>query len=147
MQKPPTNQTFFKFVGTWRLVECVEMDAKGTISYPWGQDAIGYLIYTLEGIMAVQIMRKNRKLFRGKGTTQATSQERQSIVKDYNAYFGEFEVDEANKVVIHRLEGNVDPNQIGKKKTRMYSFYDNKLSLTTQGEIISRKITWQKVLA
>lgn len=133
-----------KFVGTWKLISCTETDPKGKTFYPWGQDAIGYLIYTAEGIMAVQIMRKNRNPFSGNDITQATPQEGQQLAKDYNAYFGPFKVDETNKTVIHTVQGHLNPNMIGKNNIRVYKFYDDKLSLTTQGSNI-KEIIWQKV--
>ena len=144
MQRPHTNQIFYKFVGTWKLVERIETDSKGAISYPWGKDAIGYLIYTVETIMAVQIMPKNRELLHKNDTTQEASREGQVIAKDYIAYFGHFEIDETNQTVIHTLEGNLNPNFIGKKKIRTYNFYDDKLSLTPQ-EQPTLKIVWQKL--
>lgn len=137
MQKQPENKIFHKLIGVWKLIECVRIEPDGTLSYPWGQDVLGYIIYTIEGIMAVQIMRKKR-------TTQGTPEELM-IAHDYDAYFGPFEIDEANQTVIHHVEGHLDPYFIGKKRIRTFKFSDNILELTTQGEIDSRKLTWQKV--
>lgn len=134
MLNPPVNGVFCKFVGTWKLIDCIETDSNGAIFYPWGQDALGYLVYTLESIMAVQIMRKTRKL-------------NGDLLQDYNAYFGRFEIDETNKTVIHSLEGNLNPAMVGKKKIRCYRLYDDRLSLVTQKEVVSRELIWQKVVA
>lgn len=145
MRNPPASQLFFKFVGTWKLIECVVTDAQGNSFYPWGHDAIGYLIYTAEGIMAVQIMRKKRKLFDEKNILQATAQEGQALVQDYNAYFGHFEIDEVNTTIIHIIEGHLNPNMIGGQNIRTYNFYDNKLSLVTQGEANVKKLIWERL--
>lgn len=134
------NETFCRFVGTWKLVECIETDPQGNNIYPWGRDAIGYLIYTAEHIMSVQMMRKKRDIT---GVPQTCL----DITKDYNAYFGRFEIDEALKTVTHVLEGNIDPQMIGIRKVRAYSFHEDKLALVTQKESLSIKITWQKVTA
>jgi hypothetical protein len=137
MLKAKINQ----FIGTWKLIECFETDSKGNISYPWGQDALGYIIYTVERIMAVQIMRKNRNLFK----QDAPLHEREVFLKDYNAYFGTFEIDETNETIIHTIQGHLNPNLIGKKNVRTYKFYDNKLSLTAQNKTTQEKLLWQRL--
>jgi hypothetical protein len=146
MQKYAKNQTLTKFIGTWKLLECIEIKNGGDFFYPWGKDAIGYIIYTVEGVIAVQIMRQNRQLFNGKDITEATPDEGQALTKDYNAYFGHFEIDEAKKTVIHHIEGHLYPNLIGKNNIRSYHFYDNKLALTTEGGNVLRKLVWEKLV-
>jgi len=141
-----SEQIFLKFIGTWKLVECVEIGSTGEAFYPWGDDAIGYIIYTLEGVVAVQIMRKSRTLFNEKDITKATPQEGRELTRDYNAYFGHFEIDEAQSTVIHHVEGHLYPNLIGKNNIRIYNFYDNKLSLTTEGGNVFRKLIWERVI-
>jgi hypothetical protein len=46
--------------GTWRLVHSVEFGPGGEKRYPLGEDAIGCIIYTDAGVMAVQIGRRVR---------------------------------------------------------------------------------------
>ncbi len=36
-------------VGTWRLVSVEFREEDGTVSYPYGRDALGYLTYTADG--------------------------------------------------------------------------------------------------
>lgn len=146
MRKNSKQEVLAKFIGTWKLLECVEVGANGESFYPWGKDAIGYIIYTTEGVMAVQIMRKNRKLFSGKDITQALPEEGQALAKDYNAYFGHFDIDENNETVIHHIEGHLYPNLISKDNIRRYHFYENKLSLITEGGNVLRKLIWEKLI-
>ena len=47
-----------EIVGTWRLVHTVEFMESGRKRYPFGQDAVGYIVYSESGVMAVQITRK-----------------------------------------------------------------------------------------
>jgi hypothetical protein len=145
MQKVQLNKDIAKFIGAWRLIKCTETNSKGEVFYPWGEDAIGYIIYTQEAVIAVQIMRQHRKSFDGNDITQATSQEGQQLVKDYNAYFGHFEIDETTKIVTHHIEGHLFPNLIGKNNVRTYNFYDNKVSLTTIGNNVHRELLWEKL--
>ncbi len=50
-------------IGTWRLISWENRSLDGQISYPLGQDAVGYLLYTPDGYMCVAIMRPNRPAF------------------------------------------------------------------------------------
>lgn len=146
MQKPLANQIFYKFIGTWKLIKCIEINSQGNQFYPWGEDAIGYISYSPAGIMAVQIMRRNRKLPNEKDITKEKFEQEYEIEKDYSAYFGPFEIDETNTTVIHIVEGHLNPSMIGKKNIRTYNFYDDILSLTTVGDIVPRNLIWQKVI-
>ena len=85
-------------VGAWRLVHSVEYGPGGAPHYPFGQDAVGYLIYSESGVMAVQITRRER----------AEDSERPSGGRsDYLAYFGRYEVDTENQLIRHFLEGQL----------------------------------------
>ena len=122
-----------KIMGTWKLVYSVEMDSSGNKTYPFGEDAIGYIIYDASGKMAVQICRRERKL-----------NEPSLISKDYLAYFGNYEVDIEKQIVRHFVEGHLSSNQVGKILERKYHFYDDKMSLTPW-DGTNREILWQKV--
>lgn len=47
-----------KIIGTWKLVHSVEIESSGNKRYPFGDDAIGYIMYDALGVMTVQICRK-----------------------------------------------------------------------------------------
>ena len=40
-----------KIIGTWRLVHSLEKDNEGNVTYPFGRDAIGTIIYSDSGYM------------------------------------------------------------------------------------------------
>jgi hypothetical protein len=121
-------------VGTWRLVHSVEYRPGGTTHYPFGEDAIGYIIYSESGVMAVQITRRD----------QAEDAERTSgDVTDYLAYFGRYEVDTENQLVRHFLEGQVHPGSHPDTLERKYRFDDDKLSLRPW-DGTDREILWQR---
>jgi hypothetical protein len=50
-------------VGTWRLLSCETKRADGTIDYPFGAQAAGFIIYTDDGYMSVVITSSGRDLF------------------------------------------------------------------------------------
>jgi hypothetical protein len=119
-------------IGTWRLVHSVEIQPGGGKYYPFGEGAIGYLVYTDAGVMSVQITRNPR--------LEASS----SIKANYLAYFGHYEVDLKSEMVIHLLEGQVFPGSHPGRLERKYRFYDDKLSLKPL-DGTNREILWQRV--
>jgi hypothetical protein len=122
------------FLGTWRLVHSVEYGPGGEQHYPFGEDAIGYIIYSESGVMAVQISR------RGWPTVEPNP-----VVgkKDYLAYFGRYELDVQSAVVRHLLEGELFPGH-AEDLERKYHFFDEKLSLKPL-DGTNREILWQRV--
>lgn len=121
-------------IGTWRLVHSVEFEPSGEKHYPFGEDAVGYIIYTDAGVMSVQISRSQR--------SKAVSDP--SVKNDYLAYFGHYEVDLKNEIVIHLLEGQIFPGSHPDTLKRKYRFYDDKLSLKPH-DGTNREILWQRV--
>ena len=75
-------------IGCWRFVKAVS--AKGIIDNTWGKNPIGYLIYSPEGVMEVQIMRKEK----ARKTT--------TLEENFFAYGGHYRIDEKN----HRVTCN-----------------------------------------
>lgn len=138
------NKIQQKIIGTWRLVYSVEIDEAGNKSYPFGEDAIGYIMYDASGKMAVQICRKNRENFKSTGLKQADTNELSHLAKDYLAYFGRYEIDTEQELVHHFVEGCLYPNRVGKSLDRKYHFFEDKLSLKPW-DGTNREILWQKV--
>ncbi len=132
-----------KIIGTWQLIYSVEIDEHGNKYFPFGEDAIGYIIYDALGKMAVQICRKERKPFSAKNFVSAGPNELLYVPKDYLAYFGDYEIDAKNNLVRHFILGHLFPNEVGKVLERKYHFYDDKMSLKPWDRT-TREILWQK---
>jgi hypothetical protein len=122
-----------EIIGVWRLVHSVEFLPGGEKHYPFGEDAIGYIVYTESGVMAVQIARKDGCISHS-----------EDLSHDYLAYFGRYEVDPENDVVRHVLEGQLFPAGHPAVVERKYRFYDDKLSLRPWGDGTDREILWQR---
>jgi hypothetical protein len=117
-------------VGAWRLVHSIEYGPGGERRYPFGEDAVGYIMYSETGVMAVQIARRVRA-----GDAEGRP--------DYLAYFGRYEVDTENRLVRHHLEGQLRPGDHPDHLERSYEFYDDKLSLRPR-DGTDREILWQR---
>jgi hypothetical protein len=54
------------FIGAWRLLSLEGRTSTGDVSYPFGKDAQGYLLYSREGYMSVSVMQARRVQDSGK---------------------------------------------------------------------------------
>src|SRR5687767_11799004 len=103
-----------RFVGSWKLVSFEEHLPDGSLSYPYGPDPAGLLVYDQAGRMAVQVMRRDRPPLSSEKITDAGLNELRLAVEGFTAFFGTYEVDEARAVVTHRVEGHLLPDSVGK---------------------------------
>jgi len=128
----------YPFVGSWNLVEAAYYRADGTAIYPYGKDAIGRIVYDAHGQMAVQIMRPGGLPFRANDITKGTLEETKAAFEGYLAYFGDYEVDEEQSTVTHKVKGSLFPNYIGQSLVRRYEISDKRLTLTTVAPALTR---------
>lgn len=117
------------FVGTWRLVSMELRDAMGQVSYPFGRDALGFIMYTADGYMTANIMRPNRSLFAAGDLLAGAVEEQAAAAASYISYAGPYELREDR--VIHRVEVSLFPNWVGTIQERFFEFADDRLSLST----------------
>lgn len=124
-----------RFYGTWRLLSYESHAPDGSIGLPLGDDPIGLLIYTREGRMSGQAMRRVHDPSAG------------GPRDNYIAYFGTFDVDEAACEVVHTVEGSVYPNWIGTQQRRGFAFFGNRLTLTAALKRSSavHRLVWERV--
>ena len=50
-------------IGAWRLLSFEFRNKDGQVSYPFGEDAVGYIIYSQDGYVSITIMSANRPKF------------------------------------------------------------------------------------
>jgi hypothetical protein len=87
-----------KFIGTWRLLSI--QDPNPTADKP-DKDPVGYIMYDSTGHMAVQIMwRPDRPKFKAGSQAQGTPEEIRAAFIGWGAYFGTYEVNEQEGIVI-----------------------------------------------
>lgn len=120
-----------KFIGTWQYVKSVSSD--GIVEQRWGSHPLGYLIYTSEGIMSVQIMRQKETL------------KHQPVEENFFAYAGHYDIDEKNHVITHHLETAFLWELVGKFYQRYYHFEGDRLYLTVADSKTGQTLIWQKI--
>ena len=102
-----------QLVGTWQVMELVDTDPNGKVSYPYGRHPTGYIVYDDTGHLHVQVMRTPATSPFAAGDEQGTDKEVRAAYDGYVAYFGTYEVDEAQGKVIHRVQGSLMPSYTG----------------------------------
>ena len=131
-----------KFIGAWRLVAFEEDGPDGEVIYPYGQDAAGLLIYDSLGRMSVQIMKRDRAPLSSADWQSVPPEEIKKAIEGYTAFFGSYEVDEPKDVVIHRVEGHVLPESVGKVLRREFTFSGDILVLKPSP---NRRVIWERI--
>jgi len=113
--------------GTWKMVDYFFETTDGQRLYPWGQKPIGLLVIDGKGWLSAQGMHdKDRTM------SQPPTQEQQArAFQTYSAYYGNYRVDAAQKILTTRVVGALDPSWVGSDQVRHFSFEGTRLVLRT----------------
>ena len=136
------------FVGTWRLVSCEFRSGDGQVSYPFGQDAMGYIMYNEDGYMSVAIMTANRPEFASGDILGGSPEEKVAAANTYVSYCGRYEIQ--GDRVLHHVEVSFFPNWVGVDQERIFEFDGDRLSLSTlplllDGMRQTAHLIWERV--
>jgi hypothetical protein len=118
-------------IGVWRLRAFESHRAGFPVHYPFGRDALGVLVYTADGTMSGQLMRRGRPAFASATITGGSDAELRAAATGYVAYAGTFRVDEARHVVLHRVTMSLFPNLVETVQERTATLSGNVLELRT----------------
>ena len=135
-----------RLVGAWTLVEWSEQPPDGPKRFPLGEDAVGQIVYSAEGHVAAQLVRKGRRNFPSGDWRQAGEEDAARAFKEYFGYFGTFSIDAERQVVTHHVEGSWFPNLEGSDQERHYRFEDDLLALDADTDWGKVRIVWRKNL-
>lgn len=139
------------FVGSWKLVGYEYRRANGEATYPMGRNMSGLLIYDAHGMMAGQLMNPDRLEFNSGDRFRGTPEEVKAAFEGYTAYYGRYEIDEADGSVNHIVESSLYPNWVGGIQKRFFEFSgENRLTLRTPplryaGESQTGLLIWERV--
>lgn len=123
-------------IGTWRIVDYLAERADGDLMRPMGPDLQGYIMYAADGHVSVNLMKPGRAKFASGDLTQATEQERAGAAESYFAYAGTFQVDEVQKLVVHRVQYCLIPNWSDSEQRRLIFLEGDKLELRAPGPVM-----------
>jgi hypothetical protein len=141
-----------RLIGVWKLLSAEFHTTEGKVIYLWGKNATGVIIYSEEGYISGQIMKPDRPKFASRDNLKGTPEEAKLAFDGYQAYYGTFDVNDAENMVIHHVTGNLFPNAVGIDLKRYYEFSANgRLTLRTPpmwmgGEKVTGSLVWERLI-
>ena len=130
-----------KFHGTFTLASYERYEHDGTVrTMPYRE---GMLAYDGGGRMSVQLLNPDRPVPIG----DISDEDRLAVYQSYVAYYGNYDVNAARKVVHHQIEGALSPNLVDRTLTRGYRFADDDQTLiliVKDGDRVVGEQTWER---
>ena len=118
-----------ELIGAWELVSFEATAADGAVSYPFGPDAIGLLVYTESGHVSVAIAKADRPPFTSESRISASDDEAAAAFQSYFSYFGTYDVDASLDTIVHNIVADLFPNGSGSTRPRTVELHNDTLTL------------------
>jgi len=134
-------------VGAWTLTSLV-LDQDGKKSEPYGPGAKGTVIFTSNGRTAVVITRAELPKFASNNRTTGTPEENKAAMAGSIAYFGTYDVNEADKVVTTHVEASTFPNWVGTDQKRTLEVSGDEMRFTNKSPSMGQGVvtaSWKRV--
>ena len=116
-----------KLVGTWKLVSW-KIKSSDAVIYPFGQDAIGYIMYNEDRYMSAAVMTANRSQFTSGDILSGNQEEKASANETHISYCGTYEV--RKDEVVHHVKVSSFPNWTGVAQQRTFKLNGSRLLLS-----------------
>jgi hypothetical protein len=142
-----------RILGTWILRSWVRTLDGVEEPGPFGPDALGQLVYSPDGHMSGNLMRRTRDRFATEDAAGPEDpRERAAAYDGYLGYCGRYEVDDAAALVLHRVELSSNPNWTGSVQRRLVEFIGTRMKLTTppivrHGKPAASVLVWDRAPA
>ena len=140
----------FGGIGTWKLVSYESHVDGVNVIYPLGRDAVGEIMYDVNGNMSAQLADVHRPSFASSDLRNVKPEEIIAAYKGYVAYFGTYDVDGSKGAIIHHVAGSLFPDWAGIDLIRYYEFAGSRMTLRTEpmsrgSHKIVLILVWEKV--
>ncbi len=142
----PEPEPVNPLAGAWHLTSWHLENASGEVFEPFGPNPIGLIVYDELGNMSAHVGMANRPPFASDNIGEAAASEAAQGFQTYIAYFGTYEVDEAEGVVRHSVMGSTFPNWQGTVQVRYYELEGDKLTLVSEpmaGDVV-QTLVWER---
>lgn len=135
-------------VGTWNLESYQLIGSRGRVRHPYGEAPVGYILYGIDGYMAVTIMRAGRSLSDASDILRRTTQEAADATRTYLSYAGTYDLFPDR--LVHHVEISLFPNWSGTEQVRYFLLEGDRLELSTapwadRGQVAHAHLVWTRV--
>ena len=134
-----------RLVGNWTLLSYDSIHADGTTGKPFG-NAVGRLTYDELGYMSGQVMRPDRAAI---ARTNKGTRRLRAAYAGYIAYFGTYQVNDADATVVHHVRGALNPEWVGGRQVRRFRFEGDLLILQVDiprpDGLVRHVLTWERL--
>ena len=136
-----------KLVGVWHLVSWKQQRGHEEI-LPMGEAPIGTIVYTDDGMVSVNIMRRTRAQMKSGDFVTGSMEEKAEAFGSYLGYAGTFEITEEG--VVHRISCASYPNWVGQRQVRYPKLEGDTLTLDAAarmvaGVSVTATLVWKRV--
>ncbi len=131
-----------ELLGTWEIFSYTLKDEQGVEYYPFGKDCKGYLMYTSDGHVSAQLMRRDRKKYTSGDLHNGTVAEMAEAAHGYMAYAGTFEIDETALTVMHHIDISMNPTWESQSQVRYVKLENGFLTITA--DVNTAALVWKK---
>ncbi len=137
-----------QLLGAWQLLDAVTVHAGG-LTEPWmGRPGPyrGLIIYSASGLMSAQVASDRAPAKGHRRIDEMTVADQLRYLATYYAYFGRFEVDEAQSEVHHIIEASLDPSETGTTYVRKVALVNDRMTLTTERRQVNNETRYNRLV-
>ena len=135
--------------GAWRLDNWrISFSDDRPDTYPYGEDAKGYLIYEPSGRMAVMVSNNDRPAISDANIRRAPVEEKVAAFDTFFGYCGTWALKDGQ--MVHSVEMSLNPNFVGTDQVRGIEYTPGALTLIEQsttrtGAVMRNQLAWRKI--
>jgi len=105
-----------QFYGAWTLLDWRIGYSDGKITRPFGDGAVGQILYTPGGAMSATVSRPSRTKLSQSNVRHASEQDKAESFDSYFHYAGTWDL--VDKTIVHTVEFSMNPNMVGTQQIR-----------------------------
>lgn len=124
-------------VGVWQLNSWTAHH-HDSITYPYGEEAQGQIIYTKGGKMSFMLSKNNRENFGTQDRSKITAEQALKANNSFFAYWGNYTVDFEKKIITHHIHQSLLPDWSGTNQLRYFELGQDTLLLIS--DTIANKV-------
>jgi hypothetical protein len=113
--------------GAWSLESFTGTDENGVVEHILGEDAVGFICYSQDGWVSVQIIKPNRPKYDIPDVEGGSDEQTLAAARGMFAYSGTYDLKEEEGAVYHNLQYALIPNWIGSTQKRVIKKVDENI--------------------